>query len=213
MLELKVIVGSTRPGRAADRIIPWLCRRVHDHGRFTAEVLDLRDWSLPMFGESHAMLGDLHNPTYSAPIVKRWNEKISEGEAYIFVTPEYNHSVPAALKNAIDSVFASFAFRNKPAASIAYSGGQVGGARATEHLAHIGIEAELVPLRNAVLIPHVHEAFDAAGLPLHDKTERALTIVLDDLAWWAKLLRDGRANGMAPPAQLRTVPLGRTEGP
>ena len=74
--------------------------------------------------------------------MKRWNSRIADGDAYLFVTPEYNHSFPAALKNAADSVFASFAFRNKPAAVIAYSGSAVGGARAVEHVAHIGIEAE-----------------------------------------------------------------------
>jgi len=87
--------------------------------------------------------------------VKKWNAKIAEGDAYLFVTPEYNHSVPAVLKNAIDSVFATFAFRGKPAAYVGYSGGT----RAIEHLAHVAIEAEMVPLRNSVIIPSLQGAF------------------------------------------------------
>ena len=83
----------------------------------------MRDWPLPIFSEHFGTIGDLQDPTYSEPIVKRWNQKIKDGEAYLVVTPEYNHSVPGVLKNAIDSVFVSFAFRNKPLATVGYSGG------------------------------------------------------------------------------------------
>jgi NAD(P)H-dependent FMN reductase len=116
MLNLKVIIGSIRSGRAADRVIPWFTAKAREHGAFDVDMLDLRDWPLPMFAETFATVGDPRNPTFSAPVVRRWNDRIAEGDAYVFVTPEYNHSVPAVLKNAIDSVFATFAFRNKPAA-------------------------------------------------------------------------------------------------
>jgi NAD(P)H-dependent FMN reductase len=205
MLHLKVIIGSIRAGRAADRLIPWLVRRLNDDSRFEAEILDLRDWPLPLFAESYASLGDLHDPTYSDPLVKSWNKTIAQGDGYLFVTPEYNHSVPAVLKNAIDSVFASFAFRNKPAATAAYSGGAIGGARAVEHLAHIAVEAELVPLRNTILIPYVQRAFDDVGQPTDPRLDKIADIVLDDLAWWAELLREARAAGTLPPAPLRLI--------
>ena len=129
MLELKIIVGSTRAGRGADRILPWLINRARSDGRFSVEVLDLRDWSLPMFAETFDTVGDPHNPTNSQPSVADWNRTIRDSDAFLFVTPEYNHSVPAVLKNAIDTVFASFAFRNKPAGAVAYSGGRIAGAR------------------------------------------------------------------------------------
>ncbi len=63
------------------------------------------------------------------PVVKAWNQTIKEGDAYVFITPEYNHSVPGVLKNAIDSVWASFAFRNKPVAAVGYSAGIGAGIR------------------------------------------------------------------------------------
>jgi NAD(P)H-dependent FMN reductase len=129
-----------------------------EHGGFEVEVIDLRDWELPILCETFATVGDPRNPVFSAPAVKRWNEKIAEGDAYLFITPEYNHSVPGVLKNAIDSVFATFAFRTKPAACVAYSGGIAGGVRAIEHLAQIAIEAEMVPLRNNVVIPFIGPA-------------------------------------------------------
>jgi NAD(P)H-dependent FMN reductase len=165
MLNLKIIIGSTRPGRAADRVTPWIASLAKEHPAFTVDVLDLRDWPLPFFAETFETVGDPRNPAYSDPHVKRWNQRIAEGDAYLFITPEYNHSVPGVLKNAIDSVFASFAFRNKPAGFVGYSGGIAAGVRAIEHLVHIAIEAEMVPLRSTVLIPLVGGAFDHNGSP------------------------------------------------
>lgn len=203
MTVLHIIVGSTRPERQADAVARWVANRASANAEFEVEVLDLRDWPLPMFSEGPKTVGDMANPTYSAPIVKRWNQKIAEAGAYVFITPEYNHSVPAVLKNAIDSVFVSYAFRNKPAAFVAYSGGTVGGARAVEHLAHIAIEAEMVPLRNTVLIGDVQRAFGSDGSPVNPLATTALEITLDDLAWWSKALGRARAEGELKPGAFR----------
>ena len=205
MLNLKIIVGSTRPGRAADHVVPWITSLAKQHPAFTVEVLDLRDWPLPYFAETFQTVGDPQDPTYSDPIVKRWNQRIAEADAYLFITPEYNHSVPAVLKNAIDSVFASFAFRNKPAAFAGYSGGIAAGVRAIEHLAHIAIEAEMVPLRSTVLIPLVGAALDHNGGPQNPAAATAAGIMLDDLAWWAAVLQQARRDNPLPPAALRKM--------
>jgi len=205
MLNLKIIVGSTRPGRAADRVIPWITALAKQHPGFTVEVLDLRDWPLPFFAETLQTVGDPRDPSYSDPLVRRWNQRIAEGDAYLFITPEYNHSVPGALKNAIDSVFASFAFRHKPAAFVGYSGGIAAGIRAIEHLAHVAIEAEMVPLRSTVLIPVVGAAFGQDGEPLDPGAAVAAGIMLDDLAWWAAVLRRAREDKPLPPAALRKM--------
>jgi NAD(P)H-dependent FMN reductase len=192
MLKLQIILGSTREGRAADRLMPWLLETARKHGKFEVELLDLREWPLPFFAETMATVGDPANPTYSQPIVQKWNRKIGEGDAFVIVTPEYNHSVPGVLKNALDSVFLSFALRNKPAAFVGYSGGTVAGARAVEHLVHICFEAEMVPLRNSVLLPMVHQAFEADGRPKNPMSTASLEILLDDLAWWGDLLKIAR---------------------
>jgi len=203
MSKLLVIVGSTRPTRAADLVLPWLTERVSEHEAFDAEIVDLRDWPLPIFAEHYGTIGDFNDPTYSAPIVKAWNEKIKSADAYVIVTPEYNHSLPGGLKNAIDSVFVSFAFRNKPVAFVGYAGGQAGGVRAIEHLAHIVVEAEAVPLRNTVVIPFVTEAFGAGGQPKNPIVNVAAGIMLDDLAWWSAALERARAEGEPLPGNLR----------
>ena len=205
MKRLQVIVGSTRPERQADIVARWVNNRATAHGAFDVEMLDLRDWPLPMFAEGIKTIGDFANPTYSDPLVKRWNQKIAEADAYLFITPEYNHSIPAILKNAIDSVFVSFAFRNKPAVFVGYSGGQIGGARAVEHLAHIAIEAELVPLRNTVLLSTVQRAFLPDGIPVDSLSNVALQIALDDLAWWTAVLTPARAAGQLAPGGMRMM--------
>ena len=140
---------------------------------------------------------------YSEPIVRAWNQKVKQADAFIVVTPEYNHSIPGGLKNAIDSVWLSFGFRNKPVAAVGYSGSIGGGIRAIEHLAHVFVEAEAVLLRNTVVIPFVRTAFGADGEPVNPETEIRLQVMLDDLAWWSSALEQARAAGELPPGSLR----------
>ncbi len=172
-----------------------------------SKLLDLRDWQLPFFQEHVGTIGDFADPTYSDPIVKAWNKKLAEGDAYLIVTAEYNRSVPGQLKNAIDSVFVSFALRNKPVGFVGYSSGIAAGTRAVEHLALIAIEAEAVPLRNSVLIPFVADAFDEDSEPADPATGIALSVTLEDLAWWSNVLSRARAEGELLPGTLGQGPL------
>lgn len=202
-MKLQIIVASTRPTRAADKVAPWVVKRAALHEAFETELLDLRDWQLPMFGEHMGSIGDPKDPSYSEQIVRRWNRKIAEGDAYLVITPEYNHSIPGELKNAIDSVFVSFAFRNKPMAMVGYSGGIGGGIRAIEHLTQIAVEVEAVPLRSTVVLPFVDKAFTQDDEPTDPATEVSLQILLDDLAWWAAALHNARAAGELLPGKIR----------
>jgi NAD(P)H-dependent FMN reductase len=203
MSKLLIIIGSTRPDRSADLVVPWIVRKATEHDAFDVEVADLRDWPLPVFAEHAGYIGDINDPTYSDPIVKAWNNKIKSSDAFIVITPEYNHSIPGGLKNAIDTVWLSFGFRNKPVAAVGYSGGVGAGIRAIEHLAHVFIEAEAVPLRNSVVIPQVGSAFDEAGEPNSPMTRVAADIMLDDLAWWSAALDKARAAGELVPGNFR----------
>jgi NAD(P)H-dependent FMN reductase len=203
LLKLKAVIASTRPTRAADRVAPWVVRSAAEHGAFEVEVLDLRDWPLPMFQEHLGTIGDFSDPTYSEPIVRDWNRKLKEADALLVVTAEYLHSIPGVLKNALDNVFVSFALRNKPIGAVGYSGGVAAGVRAVEHLFAIAIEAEMVPMRDTVLIAKVESAFDDQGVPTDFATRTAMGIMLDDLAWWAELLQYGRTKGELLPAAFR----------
>lgn len=203
MLNLKILVGSTRPGRSADLVLPWVLARASSHGAFDVEVIDLRDWPLPPFQEHAGSIGDINDPTYSDPIVRRWNQKMREADALLVVTPEYLHSIPGTLKNALDSVFVSFALRHKPLAVVGYSTGIAAGVRAVEHLMDVATESEMVPLRDTVLIAKVATAFDDQHAPIDPMSEVAMTVMLDDLAWWGDLLAKARADGELPPATFR----------
>jgi NAD(P)H-dependent FMN reductase len=203
MSKVLVIVGSTRPGRAADLVTPWVISQARAQEGFDVEVADLRDWPLPIFAEHPGTIGDINDPTYSEPIVRAWNKTVKQADAYIVVTPEYNHSIPAVLKNAIDTVWLSFGFRNKPVAAVGYSGSVGAGIRAIEHLAHVFIEAEAVPVRNTVVIPFVRTAFGEDGEPVDPETRIRLQVMLDDLAWWSSALEKARAEGELAPGTLR----------
>jgi NAD(P)H-dependent FMN reductase len=203
MSKVLIIVGSTRPARAADLVVPWVTARARAHEGLDVEVADLRDWPLPIFAEHPGTLGDINDPTYSEPLVRAWNKKVKQADAFIVITPEYNHSIPAVLKNAIDTVWLSFGFRNKPVAAVGYSGAIGAGIRAIEHLAHVFIEAEAVPLRNTVVIPFVRTAFDDHGEPVNPETDIRLRVMLDDLAWWSSALEKARANGELTPGTFR----------
>ncbi|HEX4834473.1 MAG TPA: NAD(P)H-dependent oxidoreductase [Trebonia sp.] len=203
MAKLLIIVGSTRPGRAADAVTPWVVKAAQGRDAFEVEVADLRDWPLPHFAETQETVGDINDPTYSEPLVKAWNNKVGEADAFIVITPEYNHSVPGVLKNAIDTVWLSFGFRNKPVAAVGYSGGVSGAMRSIEHLAHVFVEAEAVPLRNTVVLPYVQNAFDESGEPKSPLSAVALGILLDDLTWWTTALGKARADGELVPGTFR----------
>ena len=204
MLNLKIIIGSTRPGRAADRVIPWITAISREHGDFDVDILDFRDWPLPLFGETLATVGDPRNPMFSVPAVKRWNAKVAEGGAYLFTTPGYNDSVPAVLKNAIDSVFATFAFRGTSAAYVGYSGVD-GGIRAIEHLAQVAIVVEMVPLRNSVVIPFAGNAFHPGEQPKEPRTSAVAKILLDDPHLVGQSPPAGRGGGHAATAAIRLM--------
>jgi NAD(P)H-dependent FMN reductase len=203
MSKLLIIVGSTRPARVADTVVPWVVKTAEAHGKFDVEVADLLDWKLPIFAEHAGTIGDINDPTYSDPVVKAWNNKIKEADAFIVITPEYNHSIPGGLKNAIDTVWLSFGFRNKPVAFVGYSVGVSGAMRAIEHLATVFVEADAVPLRSSVVVPEANDAFGPDGEPLKAITKVSLDVQLDDLAWWSAALEHARAGGELAPGSFR----------
>ena len=111
-----VIIGSVRPHRIGSDVAGWVAEVGRATVRATFELVDLRDWLLPMDGEP----GIPAQGYYEQPTTKAWSAKISGGDGYVFVTPQYNWSFPAPLKNAIDHLYAEW--RGKPAAIVSYGG-------------------------------------------------------------------------------------------
>lgn len=145
-IKIKIIVGSTRQGRFSEKPARWIFEQVKNVAGVEAEILDLRDYPLPFFDEpvSPSMIKE----PYKSPAVEKWTNKIAEGDAFIIVTPEYNHGYPAVLKNALDYV--GVQWNKKPVGFVAY--GAMGGARSVEQLRQVVIEAQMIPIRNSINI-------------------------------------------------------------
>lgn len=182
--KIALIIGSTRKTRFADIPAQWMLAQAQERGDMTVELVDLRDFDLPLFDEPAS---NAYMPSSNAVAVA-WQKKIAGFDGYIFVVAEYNHSVTGALKNALDQAYVEWA--KKPMAAIAY--GSMGGARALEHLRGIAVELQMVPTRNAVHIGggdfwKVHPGMGGSG-NLGDIEASLLPsakATLDDLAWWA----------------------------
>lgn len=146
-IRVKIILGSTRQGRFGERPANWLYEELKKRSGVEVELLDLRDYRLPFFDEpvSPSML----NRKYSNLEVKRWSERIDDGDAFIIISPEYNHSFSGVLKNAIDSI--SPEWNNKAVGFLGY--GTVGGARAVEQLRLVVIELRMVPIKKTIHVP------------------------------------------------------------
>src|SRR5262245_20375897 len=116
MLNLHVVIVSTRPGRGGPAVARWFVEQASSHGAFQMKLVDLAEVNLPLLDEpSHPRLRD-----YKHEHTKKWSATVAEADAFVFVTPEYNYSAPASLINALDYLFHEWAY--KPAGFVSYGG-------------------------------------------------------------------------------------------
>lgn len=186
--RIAIILSTTRATRFAGIPACWLLDQAAARGDMTVELLDLREYPMPFFDEpaSNAWVPSQNE------VARAWQRKVADFDGYVFVTAEYNRSIPAVLKNALDYAYPEW--NRKPAAFLGY--GSVGGARAVEQLRLICVELQMVPTRTGV---HLQGAdFLAAwqeGKPLDDLpylAQNAATM-LDELHWWTIALSRARA--------------------
>jgi len=189
-MHIQVILSSTRPNRVGERVAKWVTAEAKQRSQFEVELVDLADYNLPHFDEPESPRFNQHRTPNA--IAKRWLAKVAEADGYVIVTPEYNHSIPASLKDALD--YLDFQFVKKPVAIVSY--GSVGGARAAEHLKGILIEVKAAVVPEAVPIVGARAQFDERGAYLGDPAvagpPRALDAMLTELAWWTKALKAAR---------------------
>jgi NAD(P)H-dependent FMN reductase len=185
--RIGIIVSTTRTSRFGDKPATWLRDLITARGDLEAQVVDLRDFPLPFFDEPAS-------PAYATsdkPEVKRWRDKVASFDGFIFVTAEYNRSIPAVLKNALDYVYAEWV--RKPAAFVGY--GPVGATRAVEQLRLMTVELQMAPTRFGVHIqmePYMAVAKGEKSLADFDHLAQSARTTLDDLAWWARTLKTAR---------------------
>lgn len=193
--RIAVVVGSIRPTRFADAPAQWILKQARARGDMEVELVDLRDHPLPFFAEKAS---NMWMPSED-PEAVRWQKTVAQYHGYIFVVAEYNHSITAALKNALDQAYKEW--NRKPFTAIGY--GSVGAARAIEHLRSIAVELQMVSTHAAIHvggsdIKVVHPMFGnkpfgeiEAGLLPSTKT------ALDELLWWAKATMAAKATEAA----------------
>lgn len=183
--RLAVIVASTREGRLGDRVAGWFADLARQHPEFSVDVVDLAEVGLPAVQSgAHPKSG-----RYS-PAVQAFAERIGAADAFVVVTPEYNHGYPASLKTALDAVYAEWVA--KPAGFVSY-GGVSGGIRAVEQLRQVLGELHVVAIRDGVALPMAARMFDEDGELIDDGTvSTAAKLMLDRLEWWTAALRTAR---------------------
>ena len=196
VLKVKIIIGSTRQGRFSEKPAQWIFEEAKKQEGVEAELLDLRDYPMPFYDSP--ITSSMAQGKYSNEVVKKWAEKINDGDAFIIVTPEYNHGYPAVLKNALDWLYPEW--NKKAVGFISY--GSAMGTRSVEQLRQVAVELQMAPIKNAIHIPT--EIFIAAMMskeptgpeifhPIHEgmRGDR-VQMFFDDLLWWAKVLKEAR---------------------
>jgi NAD(P)H-dependent FMN reductase len=185
--RLQIIVASTRSGRVGGAVAEWIGDRARRHRGFEAELVDLMREDLPMLAEpEHPRLG-----RYQTERTKGWSARIDSADAFVFVSPEYNHGIAAPLKNAIDHLYREW--NHKPMAIVSY-GGTSAGLRAAQMLKQVAVAVRLVPIYDGVAIPFVSRRIGAEDGAFEGDAalEAAATRMFDELLWLATALRRRR---------------------
>lgn len=186
MLRLQIIIGSVRQGRGGIAVAEWFESIAQQDSRFIVERVDLAELNLPLMDEpNHPRLQQ-----YTHAHTKNFSAIVERGDAYVFVTTEYNYAIPGALKNALDYLSAEWA--GKPMCAVAY-GGISGAARAVEDLRRVAVALKMVPLVQGVVCPLYAQQRDEEGRFIPNKTQIAAAAeTLDTLADWGGMLRRRR---------------------
>jgi NAD(P)H-dependent FMN reductase len=188
MLKIGIVIGSTRPGRNAEQVARWVHESAKARGDAQFELVDIKDYNLPLLDEPvPPSLG-----RYSKPHTLAWAKKVASLDAFVFVAPEYNHGMTAALKNAIDFVYAEW--NNKASGFVSF--GSAGGARAVEQLRAVMGEVQVADVRQQILFSLYSDFENFSVLKPSPTHEAALNTMLDQLVAWGgamKKLREEKA--------------------
>ena len=191
MIKVGIIVGSTRPGRHADAVAKWVLENAKKRADAQFEIVDIADYKLPLLDEPvPPSMGQ-----YSKPHTKAWAQKVASFDAYVFVTPEYNHAPSAALKNAIDFVYAEW--NNKAAGFVSY-GASTSGGRAVEQLRLVMGELQVADVRAQVLLSLYTDFENFAAFKPNAAHQVALVAMLDQVVAWGEAMKSLRVKKLTP---------------
>ena len=145
MLKIAIVIGSTRPGRVGEGVAKWAYEAAKKRTDAEFELIDIREFDLPLLDEP---VTPAMSNNYTKPHTKRWSQTIAPFDAFVFVTPEYNHGIPGALKNAIDFLYVEW--NDKAAGFVSY--GSAGGVRAVEQLRLVMAEIKIAAVRSQLAL-------------------------------------------------------------
>jgi len=185
MLNVAIIVGSTRPGRKAEAVARWVHGIAAKRSDASFEVVDIAAFNLPLLDEAYPPMMN----QYQKPHTKSWAAKIAEFDAFVFVTPEYNHGTSGALKNAIDFLYREW--NDKAAGFVGY--GSVGGTRAVEQLRLVMGEIKVADVRAQVALSLYTDFEQFTTFKPGPHQEKSVQAMLDDLVSWGGALQTLRA--------------------
>jgi NAD(P)H-dependent FMN reductase len=181
MLKIAVIIGSTRPGRVGEAVARWVHELANRRTDAEFELVDVEEFNLPLLDE----LVPPATGQYSKEHTRTWAAAIDSFDGYVFVTPEYNHGICGALKNAIDFVYREW--NNKAAGFVGY--GSAGGVRAVEHLRLVMAEVQVATVRNQVALSLFTDFENYASFKPAPFHVNAVNQMLDQLVAWSGALR------------------------
>ena len=185
MLRIAIILGSTRPGRNGEAVAQWVYGIASKRTDAEYELVDVKDYDLPLLDEPvPPSMGQ-----YSKDHTKRWAAKIDTFDAFVFVTPEYNHSTSGALKNAIDYLYKEW--NNKAAGFVSY--GSASGTRAVEHLRGIMAELQIADVRAQVMLSLATDFENYSVFKPAARHEQTVNGMLDQLVAWGGAMKTLRA--------------------
>ena len=196
MIRVAIIVGSTRPGRRAEVVARWVYDIASKRSDAEFEVVDILDFNLPLLDEPVSPArGD-----YTQPHTKAWSAKIDSFDAFVFVTPEYNHGPSGALKNAIDFLYREW--NNKAAAFVSYGGAS--GTRAVEQLRLVMGELQVADVRAQVALSLATDFENYVAFKPAARHHALVGTMLDQLISWAVALQTVRSGERAHPVDDTT---------
>ncbi|MFW1752883.1 NADPH-dependent FMN reductase [Acinetobacter wanghuae] len=174
-MKIYIVVGSVREGRTAIKVANWVLNQIQSYGFATieTEIIDLKEWDLPIFSGANPPLTGI----YDQPKQQAWADKIALADAFIFISPEYNHGYSPALKNALD--YLGKEWQGKPAAYVGY--GATNGSRSIDQIRQVGTQLGLVDTNAVIEIRDIFSRNKDQTFQANDFDNKALKLSVDKL--------------------------------
>ena len=185
MLSIPIIAASTRRDRQSIKVARFVLARLQQRPNVATELLDLLEFNFPIMEER------LHHRDDPPPRLQEFGDKLGRADAFIIVTPEYNHGYPGVLKNALDYLLPEY--ERKPVGIASVSAGGFGGISCLAQLQNVLIAMGAVPIPESLSVSHIRDSFKEDGTPNEPAYEKKAAVFLDEVLWFAEAVANRKA--------------------